>query len=110
MYVDAIRRGALWVADDGDMLGFVETAGDELTKLFVRGDRVRVGLGKALLDKAGSEIARNGHSRVYFEATTNACPFYERHGFVIVGTGHFSHGNSPTRLEIVQMERSLPLE
>ncbi|NTX25632.1 GNAT family N-acetyltransferase [Burkholderia pyrrocinia] len=107
MYLDAIRRNALWVADDGDMLGFAETAGEELTKLFVRGDRARNGAGRALLETGVSGIARAGHGRVYLEATTNAMPFYGRHGFDVIGTGRFSHGNSPIQLEIVKMERRL---
>ncbi|WP_287772231.1 GNAT family N-acetyltransferase [Burkholderia sp.] len=110
MYLDAIRRNALWVADDGEVLGFAEMAGEELTKLFVRGDRARSGAGKALLETAVSGIARGGCGRAYLEATTNAVPFYERHGFVVIGTGHFSHGNSPIQLEIVKMERRLSPE
>ncbi|WP_244137630.1 GNAT family N-acetyltransferase [Burkholderia sp. BCC1644] len=110
MYLDAIGRHALWVADDGDVLGFAETAGEELTKLFVRGDRARSGAGQALLETAVSGIARDGCARVYLEATTNAVPFYERHGFAVIGTGHFSHGNSPIQLEIVKMEKWLSRE
>ena len=107
MYLDAIARNALWVADGGDLLGFAETAGEELTKLFVRGDRARSGAGSALLETAVSDIARAGHDCAYLEATTNAAPFYGKHGFDVIGTGHFSHGNSPLQLEIVKMARRL---
>ncbi|WP_412026048.1 GNAT family N-acetyltransferase [Burkholderia cepacia] len=107
MYLDAIRRHALWVAEDGDLLGFAETAGEELTKLFIRGDRARRGTGKALLETAVSGIARAGYARVYLEATTNAVSFYGRHGFDVIGRGRFSHGNSSIQLEIVKMERRL---
>ncbi|RQS26595.1 GNAT family N-acetyltransferase [Burkholderia sp. Bp8992] len=108
MYVKPIRQGDLWVADDGVLLGFAEVAGDELTKLFVRGDHSRAGVGTALLNRAIAEIAARGHSRVYLEATTNACPFYVRHGFTVIGYGHFSHGGSAVPLEITHMEKTGP--
>ncbi|MBN3789745.1 GNAT family N-acetyltransferase [Burkholderia sp. Ac-20353] len=108
MYLAAIRRGDLWVAENNGLLGFVEVEGEELTKLFVHGERAQAGVGKSLLEKAVSEISTRGHARVYLESTTNARPFYERHGFTILGTGHFSHGNSGVALEITRMERKVP--
>ncbi|VWB14987.1 GCN5-related N-acetyltransferase [Burkholderia lata] len=107
MYLAAVTDGAIWVADDGGICGFVETAGDEVTKLFVRGNSAGSGVGARLLEHAVSEIANGGHVRAYLEATTNARPFYERQGFEVVGHGRFSHGRSQVELEIVKMERRL---
>ncbi|HDR9482265.1 TPA: GNAT family N-acetyltransferase [Burkholderia aenigmatica] len=107
MYLAAVADGAIWVADDGGICGFVETAGEEVTKLFVRGHSAGGGVGAMLLAHAVSKIANGGHARAYLEATTNARPFYERHGFEVVGQGRFSHGRSQVELEIVKMERRL---
>ncbi|KFG97938.1 acetyltransferase [Burkholderia paludis] len=107
MYLAAVENCSIWVADDGGIRGFVETAGEEVTKLFVRGQSAGGGIGATLLEHAVSTIADNGHARAYLEATTNARSFYERHGFEVVGSGHFSHGRSQVRLEIVKMARRL---
>jgi putative acetyltransferase len=107
MYLEAIDSGQMWVAvDDADAIaGFVENDGHEIAKLFVRGDRAGTGVGRRLLEHALAAIRARGHATAYLEATRNACEFYRRHGFVEIGTGTFSRGNSGVALEIVKMER-----
>lgn len=103
MYLPSIADGKLWVADDGDVIGFVEIAGHELTKLFVRGDGAAGGVGRRLLVVAVEAIRASGATSVYLEATCNAREFYARHGFVEIGSGEFSHGASGIALKIVKM-------
>lgn len=109
MYLDAIGRGQLWVGVDADgtVAGFVENDGREVSKLFVRGGRAGTGVGARLLATAIDAIRGAGHASAYLEATRNARAFYQRHGFVEVGTGLFSRGPGGVALEIVKMERAL---
>lgn len=106
MYLDAIARRQLWVAEDGDgaIAGFAEIDGRELSKLFIRGTSARAGVGRRLLAIAVDAIRAGGAASAYLEATRNACEFYRKHGFVEIGTGMFSRGNSGVALEIVKME------
>jgi putative acetyltransferase len=108
MYLGAIESGQMWVAVDsaGAIAGFVENDGHEISKLFVRGDRAGGGVGRELLEHALAAIHARGHATAYLEATRNASEFYRKHGFVEIGTGLFSRGNSGVSLEIVKMERA----
>jgi predicted GNAT family N-acyltransferase len=109
MYLDAIASGRLWVAavDDETIVGFAEIDGRVLTKLFIRGASAGAGVGRRLLATAVDAIKASGAESVHLEATRNACDFYRKHGFVEIGTGTFSPGNSRVALEIVQMELAL---
>jgi putative acetyltransferase len=107
MYLPAIEGGRLWVADDRDVIGFVEIDGHELTKLFIRGDRATGGVGRRLLHTAVETIRASGAPTVFLESTVNAQAFYARHGFVEIGRGAFSHGAGGDPLEIVKMELAL---
>ena len=107
MYLPAIADRRLWVADDGDVVGLVEIAGHELTKLFIRGDRAAGGVGRKLLATAVAAIRASGARVVYLEATSNAHAFYSHHGFVEIGRSEFSHGANGVALEIVKMELDL---
>ena len=110
VYEAAIDCGQLWVAAvDSGIVGFVEIDGYELSKLFVAGARSGHGVGTRLLDVGLAAIAAGGAAHAYLEATLSAVPFYERHGFHIIGTGFFSRGNSSVRIEIVKMERPCAL-
>jgi GNAT superfamily N-acetyltransferase len=109
MYLDAIDEGRLWVALDpgGAITGFVEIAGREVSKLFVRGESAGDGVGGRLLAAAIAAIRSAGAASVYLEATRNAREFYCRHGFIEIGTGLFSRGESGVGLEIIMMELDL---
>lgn len=103
----AISTGSLWVADDGDIQGFVEAVGDTVTKLFVRPARTMSGLGTALLQHAVSVISRAGHTRAYVEATKNSEAFYRRFGFKVVARGYSRHKNRAAKLEVARMQRTI---
>jgi GNAT superfamily N-acetyltransferase len=105
VYIAAIERGQLWVAERGGIVGFVEVDGHELSKLFIAGDHSGRGIGTLLLEVALDAIAASGAPLAYLEATLSAVAFYERYGFHITGNGFFSRGNSSVRIEIVKMER-----
>lgn len=109
MYIAAIERGDLWVAEDeaSQIAGFVEIDGYEVSKLFVRGTAAGIGVGRRLLATAVDAIRARGATVVYLEATRNASEFYRRHGFVEIGTGVFSRGNTGVSLEIVKMQLAL---
>ena len=103
MYVPAISKGSLWVAERNHILGFLEIDGSEISKLFVSSDNAFSGVGRKLLNVALDYIVSNGSEKAYLESTVTAVPFYEKHGFRVVGHGVFSHGNSPISLEIAKM-------
>jgi GNAT superfamily N-acetyltransferase len=106
VYLEAIRKQALWVAVGDAMAGFVEVDGAEVSKLFVAGAYAFHGVGAQLLQVALERIAAGGAPSAYLESTVTAVKFYERHGFRTVGHGFFSRGNSAVRIEIVKMERA----
>lgn len=62
------------------------------------------GAGGKLLEVALAAIFEGGATAAYLEATLNAVPFYQKHGFAVTGSGFFSRGGSPVRIEIVKME------
>lgn len=106
-YLPAIEQGNLWVAQAGSILGFVEIDGFELSKLFVCGAGAGQGIGGRLLNLAIERIRATKASSVYLEATRNAQGFYQANGFVPIGNGTFSRGNSRAVIEIVKMQRPL---
>ncbi|WP_407186938.1 GNAT family N-acetyltransferase [Bradyrhizobium centrosematis] len=107
IYLDAIRKESIWVAEGDRIVGFVEIDGFEVTKLFVAEDGSFRGVGKQLLQTALNRIAASGAPKAYLEATLTAVKFYEKYGFRAVGQGVFTRGNSPVQLEIVKMELDL---
>jgi len=107
MCLAAIANKSVWVADDGDIQGFVEAVGETVTKLFVRPGRTMAGLGTVLLEHAVSQITRAGHERTYVEATVNAKLFYQRLGFKVVGHGYSPHHKRAAKLEVIRMQRPI---
>jgi GNAT superfamily N-acetyltransferase len=103
-YESLIANGRMVVAlRAGRVVGFVDADPGEVTRLFVLPDAAGLGIGRRLLDR-GIEIARAGHSGpIRLEATLNAERFYQRHGFVTVGHGTFSHGVGGDPIPIVHM-------
>ncbi|NMX94786.1 MULTISPECIES: GNAT family N-acetyltransferase [unclassified Pseudomonas] len=106
-YRPAIAAGNLWLACSDTLQGFVEIDGNEVSKLFIRGEAAGQGLGARLLAEALQRIAAAGHGRAYLEATLTAEKFYAAQGFRKIGEGTFSRGNSPVSIEIIKMERGL---
>lgn len=111
MYLDAIEKQLLWVAVNqtgdivGDIVGFIEVEGNEISKMFVAGAAAFQGVGRQLMRTALAHIAASGVAASYLESTRTAVKFYEKHGFHVIGEGVFSRGNSTVQLEIVKMER-----
>lgn len=106
-YRGAIRQGALWIAErESSPLGFTEFFPGLISMLFVSGEAAGSGVGRGLLEfaLAGARTAPEGAVRL--ESTLNAKAFYERHGFVAVGSGHLVRGGG-VRLPTVKMEHRL---
>lgn len=102
-YLPAIREGALWIAErDAEAVGFTEFFPGLISMLFVAGDASGAGTGSRLLAFAleGAGAARN---LVRLESTLNARRFYERHGFVAVGTSCLVR-DGDIRIPTVKME------
>ena len=72
------------VAEDGELLGFIMVAGDEVEQVFV-GRAVRgTGLAARLLAEAERQVAASGHDVAWLavvEGNARARRFYERHGW-----------------------------
>lgn len=102
-YEQVIANGAVRVAvEDGEILGFVDSAPGVLLRLFVRPGVAGKGLGRRLLEVGVA--AAWLEDRVRLEATLNAAPFYARCGFVEVGRSVFQHPLGGLPVEVVNME------
>ena len=96
----AIRPGRSLVAVvDGRVIGFVSvdpvTDGVELEALFVDPDRMRRGVGSALVGEVVARVRRRGFSTISVSANTHAVGFYAHLGFVEVGTVELEFGPAP---------------
>jgi GNAT superfamily N-acetyltransferase len=90
---EQIAAGNVWVATgaDGEVAGMVALGPSEepntldLDKLFVEPQRIRTGVGRALLAHAIDEAQRRGVKRLTILADPNAAGFYERNGACRIG-------------------------
>jgi ribosomal protein S18 acetylase RimI-like enzyme len=95
---DLVRSGAVRVAEeDGRVLGFsavLPPAGEsaELDGLFVEPDLMRGGVGRALVDDAVDRLRTAGVARLEVTANPRALGFYEKLGFVAVGSADTEFG------------------
>ena len=78
-------RVRVYVDDHGVVGGFSGLAGAELVWLFVAPDRLRLGIGAALLHDACALARQEGVTILRIEADPNAAAFYERLGGVLRG-------------------------
>ena len=78
-----VPAGGTWVAldTDGTVVGMMDVASGDLSQLYVRPDRLGVGIGQRLLDVA-RECSPDGLTLYTFQVNERAHRFYERHGFV----------------------------
>jgi putative acetyltransferase len=84
-YLEPIAKQVFLVAVvDDEVVGFAELAKEvgEVRAVYVRPDRIRQGVGSALLEALEAAARHEGLARLDLRATINAIPFYERHGYV----------------------------
>ena len=105
-YERSIAKGGMVVACLGDqVVGFVDAEPGEVTRLFVLEQAAGQQLGSRLLQIGIEKAQAPGVERVRVESTLNAEGFYQRHGFVTLGQGVFSHGVGGAPIAVVTMER-----
>ena len=78
-------RGLIsWVADDGDVAGFIAVRSDGYVDLvFVRPDRIGQGVGTALYDTMEAHCRKTALSTLTTAASHLAKPFFLRQGWVV---------------------------
>ena len=77
-----IRSQIVFVADDGgEIIGVLRGRTERLGSLFVRGDRHRGGIGRALVARFEEWARLDGARRVHVAATPYAVPFYLAVGY-----------------------------
>jgi GNAT superfamily N-acetyltransferase len=78
-----VPAGGTWVAVDpfDAVVGMMDVAPGTLDQLYVRPDRLGVGIGRALLDVARDQ-SPEGLTLYTFQVNARARRFYERNGFV----------------------------
>ena len=93
---DLVARSAHVAGEAGSLLGFYTLAGRdvssldlgesslELEHLYVRGDRLREGLGSLLLEHAGANARERGVSRLLIQVDPNAEGFYAKAGAEVI--------------------------
>jgi GNAT superfamily N-acetyltransferase len=83
---DVIPRGDTWVMEQGGQLvALLVLEGSWIDQLYVDPDRTGIGCGSALLQHA--KQLHSGKLDLWtFRSNSRARTFYERHGFVAVGT------------------------
>ena len=89
---------------DGRTVGFASIKGDTLKGLYVDPTHGR-GAGRILLRTAEDHARSEGIAVLSLQATLNAVPFYERHGFVAGQRGAVVRGG--LELPVVEMSKSL---
>ncbi len=76
--------------EHGSIVGFAWLGEDgTIHAVYVAPGAAGKGVGSALLKRVEEIAAERGHQSVTLEASLNAVPFYERHGFVAEGATSF---------------------
>jgi ribosomal protein S18 acetylase RimI-like enzyme len=98
---DWVDEGRIRVAvdDDDRPIGFAVALADQLDGLFVDPETMQRGIGRALVEDASEHARRDGFGVLCVTANENAVAFYERVGFVKVGTGPTRFGPG-TRMKL----------
>ena len=85
-----LPRSGVWVAEEGGtLLGFMALEGSYVDRLYIHPEHQRRGVGTALMEKA-KELSPSGLQLHTHVKNTQACAFYEQHGFRAV-----KYGTSP---------------
>lgn len=75
-----IDRDEIWIAEQGQIVGFLGLRGDEVSHLYVDPARQGQGIGTVLLDHA-KKLRPERLELWVFQKNEGARRFYERHGF-----------------------------
>ena len=86
MLNDIAKENDVWVAVDGEALGFLAIKGERLGWLYVDPPAQGRGIGTALLDKAKS-LSPSGLTLYTHQRNERARAFYERRGFRAIQFG-----------------------
>lgn len=79
-------RHTLVAEEEGQIVGFAELEGNgHLDMFYVRKDAVGRGVGSCLYAAVEGRALELGPGRLFTEASITARPFFERHGFVVLG-------------------------
>lgn len=78
-----IDRDEVWIAEQGEVVGFLGLNGDEVSHLYVDPARQGQGIGTALLDHA-KRLRPERLELWVFQRNEGARRFYERHDFELV--------------------------
>jgi GNAT superfamily N-acetyltransferase len=82
-----VARQETWVAVDGArIVAMMVVAPDNLDQLYVAPDRLGIGIGRRLLERA-RERSPGGLTLYTFQVNRRARRFYERNGFVVDALG-----------------------
>lgn len=77
----AILEHDVWLAAEGETVGWVEVAADRVAALYVLPRCGRRGVGSRLLLEAETTIRNRGHAESHLEASPNAERFYLARGY-----------------------------
>lgn len=97
---------SLWLAldSDGEPIGFMGLAGDNVDSLFVDGERRGSGVGRELLQFAMTERAHL--TTIVNEENHQAVGFYQHMGFVAIGRAPTDEEGRPYPILHLRWERS----
>ncbi len=91
----------LWVYDDGNVKGFVQIEGNQLTKLFVEPVLQGGGIGAKLFQFA---LEQGADYLWALEKNERAIAFYQRHGFRLTEERKLEEGTEEYLIKLVRMD------
>lgn len=104
---------AYGVLGDGELIGAIEVCPEGwsnrlmVTELWVREDRRKEGVGKALMDRAKKLCEERGHRAIILETQTcnvNAIGFYLHEGFELIGFDSCCYTNADLKRREVRLD------
>lgn len=98
-----------WVlcGESDKILGCVGLNKNELRGLFVEPEYQGAGIGKKLLEFAESYAKKKGAKKISLDASPNAVRFYEKNGYVVLGTKRYATNLQKGVLEVIMMEKEI---
>jgi putative acetyltransferase len=107
--VRAIRDHTVWVAVEGEVIGWVEVDRARVAALYVSPSCARRGIGSALLARAETSIQSSGYATARLESSQNALDFYLRRGFRRCGAPD-ANGACPLHKELTAIKPNHGME